>query len=63
MCGAYVAEESKATKIKVLVASEFELVVEGMCRSLADCGDIQVIGQATDGKDSVKQAVNLHPAI
>jgi len=63
MCGVYGVEEGKATQIKVLVASEFALVIEGMRHSLEACGDIQVIGQAADGKDSIEQARNLQPDV
>ncbi len=63
MRGAYGAEEGKATKIRVLVASEFALVVEGIRHSVEACNDIEVIGQAADGRDSIEQARSLQPDV
>ncbi len=63
MRGVYGAEEGKATKIRVLVASEFALVVEGIRHSVEACNDIEVIGQAADGRDSIEQARTLQPDV
>ncbi len=63
MGGVYGAEEAKTTKIRVLVASGFALVIEGIRHSLEAYEDIEVIGQAADGKDSIEQTWSLQPDV
>lgn len=63
MCGVNGAEEAKTTKIGVLVASELALQREGIRHFLEACEDIEVIGEAADGKDSIEQTRNLQPDV
>jgi DNA-binding NarL/FixJ family response regulator len=48
--------------IKVLVADDHEVVRSGLACLFAD-SDIQIVGEAADGKQAVKQTLKLHPDI
>jgi len=51
------------SRIKVLVTGEPGLMREGIHSSLGAYEDIEVIGEATDGEQSVEKAHNLEPDI
>lgn len=50
-------------KIRVLVADDHAIVREGICSLLARRKDIEVIGQAADGKQAVEQVMALAPDV
>jgi DNA-binding NarL/FixJ family response regulator len=50
-------------KITVLVADDHAVVRDGICALLALQRDMQVIGEAVDGKDAVEKALELLPDI
>ncbi len=49
--------------IKVLLAEDHMVVREGLCSLLNAEGDIEVVGQAQDGRQAVKLARQLLPAV
>lgn len=58
------AENLVATdKIKVLIADDHAIVREGICLVLRGYGDIEVIGEASDGAQAVEQVEKLRPNV
>ena len=51
------------TKIRVLVVDDHAIVREGVCALLARRKDIEVVGQAADGKQAIAQAAALLPDV
>ena len=51
------------TKIKVLVVDDHTIVRDGICALLALTGDIEVIGEATNGSEALKMVKELHPDV
>lgn len=51
------------TKIRVLIADDHAIVREGTRRFLQEEEDIDVAGEAADGAEAVKLAVNLKPDV
>jgi len=49
--------------ITVLLAEDNLIVREGICSILKTEKDIKVVGQAKDGREAVKMAKTLHPAV
>lgn len=47
--------------IRVLVADDHPIYRDGLARTLADAGDIEVIGTAGDGEEAVRQVQALGP--
>ena len=50
-------------KIKVLVADDHALFREGITALLAGYDDLEVVGEAADGKQAVDQVGKLHPDV
>lgn len=50
-------------KIKVLIADDHQLFREGLVNLLSDTNDIEIIGQACNGKEAVEMAEKLSPEI
>jgi DNA-binding NarL/FixJ family response regulator len=50
-------------KISVLLVDDHALVRRGFRRILEDEPDIQVVGEASDGVEAVRQAEELHPRV
>ena len=50
-------------KIKVLVADDHALFREGITALLAGYDDLEVVGEAADGKEAVDQVGKLHPDV
>jgi two-component system response regulator NreC len=50
-------------KIKVLIADDHQLFREGLVNLLSDTNDIEIIGQACNGKEAVEMAEKLLPEI
>jgi DNA-binding NarL/FixJ family response regulator len=50
-------------RIKVLIADDHQLFREGLVNLLSDADDIEVIGQAKDGKETIERARKLNPDV
>jgi DNA-binding NarL/FixJ family response regulator len=50
-------------KIRVLIADDHAIVREGICLLLARHKDIEVVGQATDGRQAVARVAELRPDV
>lgn len=50
-------------KIKILIADNREIVRDGLRDLLADEADMEVIGEAEDGRTAVQLAGSLHPDV
>ncbi len=50
-------------RIKVLIADDQALFRSGLARLLAEDSTVEIVGQATDGNDAVKQAGTLKPDV
>lgn len=55
--------ERATEKIKVLVADDHSVVREGIRILLSLQKDIQVVGEAIDGKEAIEKTLKLHPDI
>ncbi len=51
------------TKIRILIADDHALVREGICSLLARRKDMEVVGQAADGRQALEQTAALHPDV
>ena len=51
------------SKIKVLVVDDHAMFREGICSLLATYDDIEIAGEAIDGKEAVKKACELAPNV
>ncbi len=49
--------------IRVVLAEDHHLVRQGACRLLEDGGDIQVVGEADNGRDAIKLCQLLRPDV
>jgi PAS domain S-box-containing protein len=54
---------SSAKKIRVLLADDHVVVREGLLRLLSGYHDIEVVGEAGDGKEAVERATQLSPDV
>ena len=52
-----------AAKISVLLVDDHSLVRRGFRRILEDEKDISVVGEAGDGEDAIRLAVQLQPKV
>ena len=50
-------------RIRVLLADDHAVVRDGLCALLSECGDIEVVGQASDGLEVVCMARELRPDV
>ena len=50
-------------KITVLLVDDHSLVRRGFRRMLEDESDMEVVGEAGNGEDSIKLAIELHPEV
>jgi DNA-binding NarL/FixJ family response regulator len=50
-------------KIKVLVVDDHTIVRDGICALLALAGDIEVVGEATNGNEAINQVQELNPDV
>ena len=50
-------------EVMVLVADEASLFREGVCASLKECEDIEVVGEATNGKETIERAREQTPDV
>ena len=49
--------------IRILLADDHEIMREGMCALLNKSEDVEVVGQAADGREAVKMVEELSPDI
>lgn len=49
--------------IRVVVAEDHHLVRQGICKLLEEAGDIQVVGEADNGRDAIKLSRMLLPDV
>ena len=56
-------EHSEACPVRVLVVDDHAIVRRGICALLATEQEIQVIGEAADGREAVAQGRALHPDV
>ena len=49
--------------VRVLLVDDHEIMREGMCALLRKCEDIEVAGQAADGRVAVELVNELHPDV
>jgi DNA-binding NarL/FixJ family response regulator len=50
-------------KIRVLVVDDHTIVRDGICALLALAGDIEVVGEATNGREAVNKVRELNPDV
>ncbi len=50
-------------RIRVLVVDDHKIVREGLAMLLSEQPDIEVIGQASNGREAVSMAERLHPNV
>ena len=50
-------------RIRVLIAEDHETVRQGLCALLADRPDIEIIGEASNGRAAVERALALKPDV
>jgi len=50
-------------KITVLVVDDHTIVRDGICALLALAGDIEVVGEATNGNEALNKVRELHPEV
>jgi two-component system response regulator NreC len=51
------------SKIRVLIADDHALVREGIRRILEDEEDVEVVGEASDGREAVDRALEIEPDV
>jgi DNA-binding NarL/FixJ family response regulator len=51
------------SKIKVIIADDHTLVREGIAAMLSYSDDVEVVGEASDGKEAVEKARELNPDV
>jgi len=50
-------------KIRVLIVDDHTIVRDGICALLSLAGDIDVVGEATNGNEALKMVSKLHPDV
>ncbi len=50
-------------KIRVLIVDDHTIVRDGICALLSLAGDIDVVGEATNGNEALKMVSELHPDV
>ncbi len=50
-------------KIRVLVVDDHAIVRDGICALLALCGDIEVVGEASNGSEALTKVTELQPDV
>jgi two-component system, NarL family, response regulator NreC len=57
------ATNSMDDKIKVLLVDDHQIVREGLRALLTNASDMEVVGEASDGRDAIDLAGKLHPDV
>lgn len=52
-----------ARRIRILLAEDHTIVRQGLARLLMDQPDIEVVGEATDGRSAIEKALELNPDV
>ncbi len=50
-------------KIRVVLADDHPIYRDGLARTLTDAGDIEIVGQASDGEQAAEMAEGLRPDV
>src|SRR4030065_390768 len=50
-------------KIRVLIADDHAILREGIRALLEGCGDIEVVGEAADGREAIEKSRKLEPDV
>src|SRR3970282_510964 len=50
-------------KIRVLIADDHAILREGIRALLEGCGDVEVVGEATDGREAIEKSRKLEPDV
>jgi DNA-binding NarL/FixJ family response regulator len=50
-------------KIRVLIADDHRLVRDGLTKILESCGDMEIVGEASNGLEVMKKVSDLHPHV
>ena len=50
-------------KIKILIADDHSMIRQGLSKFLSDEPDMEVVGDANDGKTAIRLVKELHPDI
>jgi DNA-binding NarL/FixJ family response regulator len=53
----------KGGKIRIVIADDHSMLIDGLKDILSDLKDLEVVGEATTGEDSVKITKSLKPDI
>src|SRR2546426_12001237 len=56
-------QTSQKSKIKILLADDHPLVLEGIKASLATCDRVEIVGEATDGEEAITKTKALCPSV
>ncbi len=56
-------QSGKDSPIRVLVVDDHKIVREGLALLLGEQPDIEVIGQASNGREAISMTRNLHPNV
>ena len=51
------------SKVRVLIADDHTILREGLRALLAPCDDIEVVGEAADGREAIAQVARLRPDV
>ena len=57
------AEAQPQRSLRVLIADDHEIVRQGLASVLAETHDVEVIGEAGNGREAVDLAYRLHPDV
>ncbi len=58
-----IAEMRPPRSIRVVIADDHALVRDGIRRMLTESGDIEVVGEASDGEEAARKVADLHPDV
>jgi DNA-binding NarL/FixJ family response regulator len=47
--------------LRVLIVDDYEAVRQGVCAILSSRGDIQICGEAVNGKEAIEKTIDLKP--
>jgi len=56
-------ESSSTARIRVLVVDDHPLMREALCSAIDDEADMQIVGEATNGEEAVRQVQTLKPDV
>ncbi len=57
------AAATSGTKLRVMIVDDHEIMRDGLRRILTDCGDIEVVMEAVNGRDAIEKARTTMPDV